>query len=179
MDYKNLKNPRNVKSGVAEYLLLAPFAWFTVGGVKAPVAPFANPGDSMIIKTPHEFLPGKGFIYVSTAPQKNSSGYKSVGDPGFVGFNSEVKAFIAGSYPEAHEFAKNILNVPLIVLQKDSNCAANLFYQFGNDCTFAYLKVDFNTSTTNNGVKGFDGTITYDDGPQFYEVPDGPAMLAD
>lgn len=178
--YKNLrKQSGNSKAGIAEYALLAPHDWFAADGVKSPVAPFANQGDSLTIKTAHEFLDGKGFLYYKLAPQKNSYSYKSVGDLGFKSFNSELKIFIAGSEIEVHEAVKNLLNTPLIVLIKDSNCAANMFYQLGCDCQFAYLSVDFNTSTTNSGIKGFEGTITYDDGPQFYDVDGGPAIFAD
>lgn len=178
-DFKNLKSPKNVKSGVAEYVLLAPKDWFTADGIKAPVAPFTNQGDSLTIKTAHDFVTGKGFIYFLLAPQKNKLGYKTVGDLGFNSFNTEVSIFIAGSAIEAHETVRNLLNTPLIALVKDSNCDAEMFYQLGCDCQFAYLKVDFDTSTTNAGTKGFTGTITYDDGPQFYQVTGGPALLPD
>lgn len=173
--YGNLDNPQNVKSGVAEFVLIAKKSWFAVNGIKAPLAPFTNPGDSITIKTPHEFKyitgsagPKYMFTHYQLAPQKNKLDIKTKGDLGTNGQNSEVEIFIPGSYAEVHERVRDLLNQPLIVIVKDSTCAANLNYQLGCDCQFAWLTGDFTTATTKDGAKGYTCKIMYDDGAQFY-----------
>lgn len=168
--YANLKTPQNVQSGVADYVLIAPVAHFVEGGIKCPKAPFANPGDEIRIKEDHEFLPNKGFAKFALAPEKNQLTAKTIGDKGFQKLDIEDTIFIPGSYAELHETMKNLLNVPLIALHKDSNCEANIHYQMGCDCVYAYLSVDFSTGTTKDGVKGYEGKISYSNGyVQFYE----------
>lgn len=173
--YANLVTPINQKSGIAEFALLALVSWFAADGIKAPVAPFTAAGDSLTIKDPHEFKyltgntgPKYTFIKFGLAPQKNKLDVKTTGDLGTNGQMSELEIFVPGSYAVAHEKVKNLLNTPLIVLAKDSNCPADLYYQLGCDCQFAYLTGDFSTSTTKDGAKGYTLKITFDDGPQFY-----------
>jgi hypothetical protein len=176
--YQNLKTYSNAGSGIAEYALIAPVSWFAAGGIKAPVAPFGvTPGDSITIKTAHTFIAGKGFIYYKLAPQKNQMDGKTVGDVGFNKQNYEVKIFIPGSTPAQHENIMNLLNVPLIVIVKDINCGANLYYQLGCDCTSAYMSADFSTGTSNSGVKGYNGLIHYESSLQIYDAGD-PEQLA-
>jgi hypothetical protein len=92
----------------------------------------------------------------------------------------EMKVFIPGSYADAHEMVANMINQPLIVLTKDSNCPAKMWYQLGCDCTSAYLKADFSTGTTKDGVKGYSGTISWQNSYiQLYAQADGPEELAD
>lgn len=168
--YQNLRTPQNVsQSGIAEYALLAPKNWFEDGGIKAPVAPFTNQGDSLKIKTAHVFKAGKGFIYFDLAPEKNKLDIKASGNPGFVRQNIEVDIFIPGSYVEAHEQVKNLLNVKLVAIVKDADCPSNLYYHLGCDCQFAYLTADFTTGTTKDGEKGYAGKLTYSGGIQFYD----------
>lgn len=175
--YRNLREPQNVLSGVAEFALVAPKSFFTDDGIKSPVAPFTTPGDSIKIKDAHVFKEGKGFIYYQLAPQKNELSYKTVGDLGLSKLNAEAKIFIPGSYAELHEAMADLVNVPLIVLQKDSQCAANLYYHLGNDCQFAWVKPEFTTGTTASGVKGYAVTIVFDGGPLFYDVTGAPEIL--
>lgn len=175
--YTNLIDTPNRKPGIAEFALLAPVGWFAADGIKSPVAPFASPGDSITIKTPHEFLEDKAFLKYDLAPQKNQLDGKTIGDLGFNSLSFEATIFLPGSSPAQHENIQNILNVKLIALVKDSNCGSNMYYQLGCDCTFAYLTVDFSTGTTNNGVKGFNGKLIYDGAIQFYAVDGGPELL--
>lgn len=177
--YKNLRTYSNAGSGIAEYALLAPKSWFAAGGLKYPVGPFGvTPGDSMTIKTPHEFLAGKGFIYVTLAPQKNQMDGTTVGDFGFNKQNYAVKMVIPGSSPAAHEALKNMLNTPMVGIFKDANCDANLYYQLGSDCIAGYLTSDFSTGTTKDGIKGFNATFNFEGGLLFYDAGD-PEILAD
>lgn len=177
--YAHLKNPVNTGSGISEFFLIAPVASFVTGGIKGPLAPFTNPGDEIKILEAHEFGVGKAFARVALAPEKNSLIAKTIGDTGFSKFDFELKVFIPGSYAEVHEAIKNWLNTPLIIMTKDANCPANMWYQLGNDCTGAYLKADFSTGTTKDGVKGYDATITWQNPyVQLYAHVDGPEELA-
>lgn len=177
--YANLTEPKNVQSGVAEYMLLAPVSWFDpADGIKCPVGPFGvTPGDEITIVNPHVFNAGKAFIKVQLAPQKNSLDYNTVGDIGLQKQNAEIKTFWPGSYVEVHEAIKNFINTPLIALIKDAQCEADLWYQLGCDCQKAWLSGKFTTGTTKDGVKGYEVMLTYDGGPLFYKVTGGPEIL--
>lgn len=178
--YKNLKSPQNTGSGISEFFLIAPVVDFVEGGLKCPKAPFVNPGDEVKILEAHEFQNGKGFAKVLLAPEKNMLDAKTIGDLMFQKLDFELKVFIPGSYAEAHEAVKNWINTPLVVLTKDSNCEANIWYQLGCDCTSAYFKADFGTGTTKDGVKGYNGTFTWQNAYiQLYAHVDGPEVLAD
>lgn len=184
MDYALLTNHRsweNSGSGIAAHVLLAPMIWFTPNvGIKSPVAPFVNAGDGITIKTAHSFITGKGFLYFALAPQKNQLNVPVIGDPGFNKQNQEADIFIPGNTPALHETYQTLMNVPLIVLVKDSNCKADIgYFQLGCDCEGAFLGGPYATGTTKDGVKGFNAKITYDGPVQFYNVTGGPLILAD
>lgn len=166
-EFKNLKEPENVASGISEFALIAPMSWLTALAV--PTAPFANQGDEITITGDHTFVVDKAFARHQLAPQKNSYEVKTRGDLGLNGQHSEAKIFIPGSKAECHEQIKNLLNTPLLVLLKDSNCTADMKYQMGCDCMSAWLVADFTTGTTKDGVKGYMATITYDDGIWIYK----------
>jgi hypothetical protein len=163
--YANLKTPQNTGSGIGDFIYLAPVSHFVEpDGIKCPAAPFTNPGDEVKILLDHEFVVGKKFAKVILAPEKNQLTGKTIGDLGFQKLDIELKGFIPGSYAEVHEAVKNWINQPMIVLTKDSNCPANMYYQLGCDCVYAYVKADFSTGTTKDGVKGYEITITYQNG---------------
>lgn len=176
---KNLRKPKNVGQGIAEYALIALKEYFKPNGIKSPEAPFAKLGDEITIKKQHEFEPNKGFIYFQLAPQKNSLKANTVGDVGLRKVNQEVAIFVPGSYEEVHATMAALLNQPLIVLVKDSNCDADFHYQLGCDCTFAYIGWELNTGTTVDGVKGYAVTLTYDGGVQIFKASGTIPMLAD
>lgn len=183
MDYSLLTNKRqwtNTNSGIAAMALIAPFDWFVPDtGIKSPLAPFTTAGDGITIKTPHEFIIGKGFLFFSLAIQKNQLDAPVSGDPGFYKQTQEATIFIPGSDPALHETFQTLMNTKLIVLVKDSTCKLNMYYQLGCDCEPAILGGAFNTGTTKDGVKGFNAKVIYDGPPQFYIVEGGPAILAD
>lgn len=153
----NLNNPVNTGAGVAEKILLAHKNWFV--SIKSP-GYYEQPGDDVVIKDTHIFKPGYGFISIALAPEKNSLDAKTIGDTLFQKLANELKVFIPGSYAELHEEIWQLMNQPLIVLIKDSNCPANMYYQLGTDCVAAYLAADFSTGTTKDGIKGYSATIT-------------------
>lgn len=171
--YANLVNPVNTGSGVAEFLLLAPVTAFTDDGIKCPAAPFTNPGDEVTVKQAHVFKAGEGFIKVQLAPEKNKLDAATIGDRGFSKLDITLDVFIPGSYAIVHEAVKNWVNKPLIAMIKDAECTANMFYQLGCDCASAWLTVDFSTGTSKDGVKGYNGKLSYQNG--YIQVYMGPA----
>ena len=182
MDYSLITNQRswsNSESGIAAHALIAPVSFFVTNtGIKSPVAPFTSAGDSVTIKTPHEFQAGKGFIYFALAPQKNSLTAPISGDLGFYKQNQEATIFIPGSNPIIHEIYQGLVNVPLIVLVKDSKlCSDKEYLQLGTMCEPAFLGGAFNTGTTKDGVKGFDVKVNYDGPIMYYIVDGGPEIL--
>lgn len=178
--YRNIHTYENTDPGLAEYILVAPKSWLAPNGLKSPVAPFGvTPGDQITIKTAHEFKEGKGFIKMVLAPEKNEMSTPVVGDTGFKKNNTEIKAVLPGSTIAQHEQLRMLMNEPLIVLHKDANCKANLYYQLGNDCASAYLETEFKTGTTASGIKGFEATVRYSNAPLFYDVAGGPSILPD
>ena len=134
--------------------------------------------DQVKVKTAHLFNVGRAFAKFLLAPEKNKLDAKTIGETGFNKLDQEASIFIPGSYAEVHEAVKNLLNTPLIVLVKDSQCGAHMYYQLGCDCVFAYLKGDFSTGTTKDGTKGYTCTITYAGGILLYTAAE-PEVLAD
>jgi hypothetical protein len=160
--YTNLLTPTNTGSGIAEAVYIAPVKWFAENGIKQPRPPYLAPGDEVIIKEAHEFLNDTlGFFKISLAPEKNSYEAKVVGDYGFQNLDHDLKVFIPGSYAAEHEQVRHLKNVPIIVLHQDANCRANLWYQLGTDWLESYMTVDFTTSVTKGGVKGYNGSINF------------------
>ncbi len=150
----NLKKPRNTNSGVADKVLIALVEWFAEGGIKSP-GPYVNFGDAVVINEDHEFLPGKGFIECSLAPEKNFYNAKSSGEIGFQKFENNLTVVIPGSYDQEHDTIKELLNKPVIALIQDSTCFAGFFYQVGSECVYAYISPSFSTGTTKEGQKAY------------------------
>jgi len=175
--YRNLPEPKNVLSGIGDYVLIAPVRDFTT--IKCPEAPFTNPGDEVTIRSPHVFKAGKAFAKWFLAPEKNKLDAAASGDKGFQRFQQTLEIMIPGSWAVQHEAVKNIINVPLIVLAPDANCASGLWYQLGCDCQYAWATPSFGTGTTADGNKGYTIPITYNsESIQIYAAGE-PAVLAD
>lgn len=182
MDYSNLKNLptwNNSGAGIAAQVLVAPVTWFATNGIKAPVGPFTVLGDQVQIKTAHEFIDGKGFLKIACAQKKNKLDANVTGDPGFVKQTQEANVYFPGNTPQLHETYQALMNVPCIVLVKDSNCAADLWMQLGCDCEGAFLGGPWNSGTSGDAAKGFSATFIYDGPVMFYNVAGGPAILPD
>ena len=101
---------------------------------------------------------------------------KTRGEIGLNGQNQEVDIFIPGSYAQAHEQVKNLLNVPLMVLVKDSDQSSDFWLQLGSENCSAWLTAEFTTGTTKDGVKGYAFKIIYDGGILIYNVEGGPSI---
>lgn len=157
--FANLKTPQNTASGVADYVLLAPVAWFNT--IQCPEPPYTNRGDEVTIWNDHVLNFGKSFIRLNLAPEKNQLQGANIGDRGFQKLDLQFEGFLAGSYAQSHETIKNLINVPLIVLVPDSNCILQQFYQLGCDCAYAWASPAFSTGTLREGNKGYQLNINY------------------
>ena len=168
--FQNLLAPKNIQSGIGDYIWVAPVSWFAPNGIKTPTPPFENPGDSVIITEDHEFLDGKGFVKMQCAPRKNKLELKTIGDLGLNKFENQLEVFLPGSYIELHEQAKNLINIPLIVLCFDCDCPIEYMYNLGCDCVSCWMTLDFSTGYTHEGNKGYKGLIqTTSNSVYFYE----------
>lgn len=179
-DLVNLKKRINVAPGLAAYALVAKKSDFTViKGIAVPTedTPLV---DTVKIKEPHVFKAGKAWAQWSLAKDKNQMEAAGEGDPTFRQFKQSATIFIPGSYEEAHAIMAALLNEDLIVLVKDANCSANMFYQLGNECSGATINPKFTTSTTASGVKGYEVVVEYS-GPcvQIYAATIGDIVSDD
>lgn len=157
--FDHLLAPENTESGIGEFALIAPLRYFATNGLKKP-GTGAGVGDEVIISENHVFLTNKGFVKFQLAPEKNQYSAETVGDKGFTKFRNSVEIFVPGSYLEVHEALKNLKTEPLVVLVKDSNCEADMYYQVGDACLGAWIQATFQTGTSAEGVKGYVVTIT-------------------
>lgn len=169
--YAHISSPGNTGSGVSDNFHFAPVSWFDTNGIKCPVGPFAALGDEVKITDDHEFLANKGFIKALCAPSKNMMQADSTGELGSKKFLQKFECFLPGTKAELHATIAAILNEPLIVLVKDSDCDGNVVYQGGCDCNYAYVEsAVFTTGTLKDGQKGYKITFEYPTGKvQLYE----------
>jgi hypothetical protein len=175
--FTNLETPSNVTSGIADYILLAPV--YDFDEIMCPEAPFVAAGDSIKIKTAHSFKVDRAFAKLICSPNLNSLTGASIGDLGFKKQDQTIECTIPGSYAEVHEAIENYMNQPLIALVKDAECSADLWYQLGCDCVYAWMDATFTTGTTADGKKGYVVKINCKAaGIRLYEVDGGPAILA-
>jgi hypothetical protein len=157
-DFASLKTHSNQGSGVSDILLFAPITEFTtISGPTITASPGVPvPGEEVTISADHVFPANAGFIEVLCAPFVNQMMAATTGDTGNKKFNPKVEVFVPGSYAVLHEFAKNIMNLPAILLVKEGNCEAGFYYQIGNSCNFAWIDVmEWGTGTTKDGKKGY------------------------
>jgi hypothetical protein len=178
VELTNLLIPKHITTGIAEKVLIALVEWFAPNGIKGPGI-WVISGDEVRIKESHVFIPDRGFIEISLAPEKNNYEAKSFGDTGFTKLANQVNVLVPGSYASQHELMYDLQNKPLIVLVKDSDCPANMWYQVGTSCNFGYAVPSFETGTTKEGIKGsrleikntadkvylYEGDITYTEDP--------------
>src|SRR5690606_39496325 len=137
-NYQSLQNHKNQTSGVSDILLFAPVSAFTTISGPTITAPPGPPvaGEEVTITADHEFNSTEGFIKMLCAPFVNQITATSVGETGSRKFNPTIEVFIPGSYAELHEFVKNALNQPAILLCKEGDCEAGFYYQIGSNCVY-------------------------------------------
>ena len=157
--FKNISEPDNANTGVAEVVYIALSEWFEPGGIKKP-GPFIDAGDEVIIKDSHIFKAGKGFIECSLAPGQNSYDAKSLGDTFFQQFSIELRIILPGSYSLLHEQISRYIGKSVIALIKDANCPAEMYYQIGTESIAGRISADFSTGTTLDGIKGYPVTVS-------------------
>lgn len=157
-DYASLTSHSNQGSGIADFLLFAPVSAFTtIQGPTLTAAPDPPvPGEEVTITANHVFPNGEGFIKLTCKPFVNQMMGKTTGDTGNKKFLPSIEVFVPGSYATLHEFVKNSLNEPCILLAKEGNCDAGFYYQLGNSCNYAWLsEAEWSTGTTKEGSKGY------------------------
>lgn len=161
--YQHLKSASNTGSGVSDSFLFAPISSFADVGIKCPTPPATNPSlaDLVTITEDHEFITTKGFVEVICAPFKNGINATTIGEPGSQKFDQKLEVFVPGSYATLHGSIAQLMNTPTIVLVKDSSCQADMYYQLGCDCMYAWATAEFATGTTKDGQKGYKVTFSY------------------
>ncbi|MBK7692122.1 MAG: hypothetical protein IPJ31_13795 [Bacteroidetes bacterium] len=160
--YAHITAPGNTGSGVSDYLHFAPVSWFAVNGIQCPVPPYATLGDEVKVTADHTFLVTKGFLKAICAPSKNMISAATIGEQGSKKFMQKIECFLAGTKEELHATIAGLLNEPLVLLVKDSDCDAGNYYQVGCDCNFAYVEsAEFATGTLKDGQKGYKLTFEF------------------
>ncbi|OJW09927.1 MAG: hypothetical protein BGO53_08875 [Sphingobacteriales bacterium 39-19] len=176
-DNVNLNKRLNTAPGIAQFALIAKKSDFeTISGIAVPTE--ATPlADTVKIKTAHTFKAGKAWAKWSLAKDKNQMEANAEGDPSFRQLKQVATVFVPGSYDLAHATMAALLNEDLIVLVKDANCGANMYYQLGNECSAATINPKFTSSTTASGVKGYEVQVEYS-GPciQIYDAEIGTTL---
>lgn len=106
----------------------------------------------------HTFAAGKGFRKISFYRGDSQTDGNMPGDPGFKSKVYEVKGFIAGSKAKTREFAENLRNKAVLVLQEEPNCEETVLAQHGCACKPVYVKdVKFTSgSQITGGKKGYE-----------------------
>lgn len=159
--YSHLTAPTNRDSGLADKFYFAPVSAFEPDGIKCPV-PSTTLASLVTISTDHVFKTGEGFIEVITKPFQNSITAPTSGEIGSLKFQEKLEVTALGSYAELHATMAKLLNEPVIILIKDSDCAEGSYYQLGCDCMFAWVEsAEFTTGSANDGVKGYRITFNY------------------
>lgn len=174
MAYDHLTKSTNIVPGLSDFLF-GIYSEFTSLG--KPVAPFANPGDSLRISDAHVPAAGKGFYRAYQVPKKHTGKGDPVGSSGAKTLNNEYDIFIPGFDAVNLEFGVNIMNEEVITLHRDANCAADTWIQLGDDCLRAEIEINYTLGTVGpEGEKGLFGKVRWVGTPKFYEatVPYAP-----
>ena len=162
--FTDIQTTANRASGVADFFYWAAVSEFATNGIQCPPSPMdATTNAALVtISTDHVFQLDKGFHRINGSTGKNNLEANITGEAGSLKFMKTVKVFIPGSDAELHSQISQMLNQPMIVLIKDSNCASNVWYQLGCDCEWAFIEPQggFKTGTNKDGVKGYELTIS-------------------
>jgi len=163
-NYDDLLEPQNSGSGVADQFLFAPISAFAASGIKGPTLTASPgtpvPGEETTITDAHTFVTGEGFIRVLCSPFKNNLTAAAIGETGSMKLNPKLEVVVPGSYAVQHEFFKNGMNIPGIILIKDSLCEANMYYQIGTSCVYGWMTaVEFTTGSNKDGQKAYKVTF--------------------
>lgn len=165
LSYKSIATRTNKGSGVSDFFYWAPFSSFDTNGIKCPPAAPTTNEESVTVSDDHTFLADHGFLKVNGSPSVANMEASFIGEAGSIKMMQKLKVFLPGSEAELHAAISLIMNEPLIVLVKDSNCKndSEYWYQLGCDCAGAYIAPEggFKTGTNKDGVKGYEITLNY------------------
>lgn len=158
---------RDNAPGLRKNILIAERDWFVPNtGLKAPVPPFTNPGDSLRITGNHEFVEGKGFIPFHATLATAELTAENVGDRESRTNNPSLVAQHPGLTAEIVEFFQSRKNGDWIVLQQT---LAGEWIQMGEDGLEAEIMFTFGSGRVDGGYQGVTATISNYGKPYFYE----------
>lgn len=155
----NLVKPKNIESGLAEVLYIAPLTWFEK--VMQPQPPYFQKGDEVTVLNDHVFKEGFGFLKLQLMPDKNKYTLSPKGEKGGLSFTHQLECVVPGSYEALHSFMFGLTNIPIVAMIKDANCGDSWCYMLGGNDIGAYLIPEFTTGKTNDGVKGYSAKILF------------------
>lgn len=163
LSYAPIATKKNKGSGVSDFFYWSPFSSFAANGIKCPPAAPTTNEESVTVADDHTFTVDNGFLKVQGSPSKNMFEASFIGEQGSLKMMASLKVFLPGSEDSLHAAISLVMNEPLIVLVKDSNCADDFWYQLGCDCAGAYIAPEggFKSGTNADGVKGYEITIKY------------------
>jgi|GEM_PF-2586894 len=143
--YGNLlvAEPKNFTS-----IAVAPASTTTEGGLR-------------IISDDHTFPAGKGFRTLTMYRGDTSTDGSFPGDPGFKTNQYGAKGFLVGDDPATREFAEQLKNKGVILLQTSADCSDTRILQHGCSCSPTVVKdVKFSSgSRISGGKKGYEITF--------------------
>lgn len=141
-NYQALGEGGNKGGGVSDKFYFAPISAFVPEtGIKVPVPPFTTQESEVTVLNDHEFtVNDDGFIEAWSAPNKNKTMAKTVGELGSKKFQQDFECFLPGSYPALHAQMAALINERVLILTKDANCSEGMHYQHGDTCNYAYVE---------------------------------------
>ena len=169
MGFESLKKNkvRDNAPGLRKNVLIAERDWFVANtGLKAPVGPFTDPGDSLRITGDHEFVEGFGFVPFHATLATAELTAENVGDRESRTNNPSLVAQHPGLTAEIVEFFQSRKNGDWIVLMQT---LAGEWIQMGEDGLEAEIMFTFGSGKVDGGYQGVTATISNYGKPYFYE----------
>lgn len=124
--------------------------------IAKPTAPFTNPEDEYVIKTPHAMKTGKKMLEFYTEQNRGEVMYEAIGSLDSTGFKATAKAFIPSDSKKLNYLANKVRQSKYIVLFPDAN---GTIHQLGTKEFPATMKLAMKTSTNENGALGYEVEI--------------------
>jgi hypothetical protein len=169
MGFESLKKnkTRDNAPGLRKNFWIAERDWFAdADGLKAPVAPFTNPGDKHRITGTHTFKEGYGFIPFHTTLGTGQLTGEMVGDKE----SRTNKPTLVGKHPgltaEIMEFFQGTKSGDYIVL---TQTLAGEIIQLGEDGLECEIMYSFDSGTVESGYQGMTVTVENYGKLYFYE----------
>lgn len=169
MGFESLKKNkvRDNAPGLRKNVFIAERDWFVEGtGLKAPVEPFADPGDSLRITLDHEFEEGFGFVPFHATLATAELTAEMVGERESRTNNPSLVASHPGLTAEIVEFFQTRKSGDYIVLVQT---LAGEYIQLGEDGLECEIQYSFGSGKVDGGYQGVTATISNYGKPFFYE----------